>query len=434
VAYRALYMSNLEDIQARGPDAIAEVVAQYRALPRERQLDLSLPLHQDYLRDKVRRVVSEKASLLCSYDESRDQHGGVRPNTVFLAAIDANFQNTTISTALQGANVGGLKWVKEGWHNPREIVFYRAVLNVPLYVFGRMDEMKDYYYRFKNMSKRSKVLHIDKNWEDSLPDLDPDSSQERHRQTMLRDHIINFAALLTVRDPISNQGYIVFRDGNYMLRDPNRPFAIGAPGAAAQTEDLFAPLGHSMSQAIERLPEVLTEERVKYLPYQQILQAVREGFAPGVLMRIVELPYQWRRSRDELRTQYGSTPSAVQQLKLRDFTDAFYRLQEALDGLLERLRNLEKERDTLGGDISSNIAGLSADEAARTMRQSVEILRGFSESWRALENPEHSTAVPQTFRSLFRPLDSNELNSTLDRLRGGLVDASPKKTPEPQES
>src|SRR5690606_8104181 len=56
VVYRALYMSNLEEIQARGADAIREVVARYRALPRDRQIDLGLPLHQDYLRDKVRRV------------------------------------------------------------------------------------------------------------------------------------------------------------------------------------------------------------------------------------------------------------------------------------------------------------------------------------------------------------------------------------------
>ncbi|MBA2664624.1 MAG: hypothetical protein H0U74_20220 [Bradymonadaceae bacterium] len=419
VTYRAIYMSNLEEMQTRGADAVREVVAQYRAQPREKQIDLGLPLHQDYLRDKVRRVVTEKAALLCSYDESRDQHGGVRPNHVFLAAIDANFENTSIEMALRGASVGGLKWVKDGWHNPREIIFYRAVLNVPLYVFGRMDEMKDYYHRFKNLSKRSKVLHIDKNWENSLPDLDPDSAQEYHRQVMLRDHIINFAALLTIRDQLNGQGYIIFRDSTYLLRDPNRPGSLLGMIGSNNAENPNAVLGFTMSEAIERLPEILAEERVKYLPYQQLLHAVREGIAPQVLSRIVELPFQWRRSRDELRTQYGSSPTAVQQFRLRDFTDAFNRLKEALDGLLEELRNFEKERMTVGGDAGVNSAGLGAREASENLRQSVEILRGFNESWSAMENPEQNTAVPQNFRSLFAPLGEHELNSTLERLRIG---------------
>ncbi|MFU8803646.1 MAG: tubulin-like doman-containing protein [Bradymonadaceae bacterium] len=418
VVYRALYMSNLEDVSGRGEEAIREIVARYRALPPERRLDLGLPLHQDYLRDKIHRVVTEKAALLCSYDDSRDQHGGVRPNNVFLAAIDEDFKNTTIETALRGATIAGLKWVKEGWHNPREIIFYRGVLNVPLYCFGRMDDMKDFYYRFKNMSKRSKVLHIDKNWEEGLPDLDPDTAQEKHRQVLVRSHIINFAALLTIRDPLTNQGYIVHRDGSYLLRDPNRPVvAVGPLGG--NNDSGLALLGATMADAIERLPEVLSEERVKYLPYQQLLHAVREGLAPQILTQIVRLPFQWRRSRDELRTQYGSTPTAVQQLRLRDFSDAFHRLQEALEGLLDGLRNLETERLTVGGDMSSNSAGLSTEDASASLRQSVEILRGFTESWRAMEDPEQNSGVPNTFRTLFRPLGEEELNTTLDWLKTG---------------
>ncbi len=419
VTYRAIYMSNLEAIQQRGDEAIGEVIAKYRAMPAEKRIDLGLPIHQDYLRDKVRRVVNEKAALLCSYDESRDQHGGVRPNHVFLAAIDANFENSTISNALQGADIARLKWVKEGWYNPREIIFYRAVLNVPLYVFGRMNEMKDYYHRFKSLSRRSKVLHIDKNWEETLPDLDPDSAQEQHRQARLREHIINFAALLTIVEPQSGQGYIVYRDGMYWLRDPNRLMSMIPGMPQPKDEEANAALGATMSKAIERLPDVLNEERVKYLAYQQVLHAVREGIAPQVLRRIVELPFQWRRSRDELRTQYGSAPTASQQLRLNDFSDAFNRLKEALEGLLNELHNLEKERNTMGGDAGLNSAGLSARDASENLRQSVEILRGFRESWNALENPEQNMVVPQGFHALFRPLDENELNTTLQSLRIG---------------
>ena len=429
VVYRALFMSNLEDVQNGGDDAIREILAIYNARPEEEKLDLTEPIHQDYLRDKFQRVVDERAELLVSYDESRDQHGGVRPCEVFLAAIDASFRDTTVETALEGASLSGLKWVKEGWNDPQKIVFYRAVLNVPLYVFGRMEEMKDYYYRFKNMSQRSKVLHIDQNWEESLPDLDPDDAQEQHRRETMRAHIVNFAALWTIKAQ-NDRGFIVLRDGQYLLRDPNAPGVLDAAGLGADTGDdnHLTALGSSLAEAIEELPKVLDEERVKYRPYHQLLSAVREGMAPSVLDRVVRLPFQWRRNRDELRTQYGSSPTPVQELKLRDFTEGFRRLCEALEGLLNRLRNIETERLTLGGDSSKNAAGLDPEQATRNLRQSVEILRRFEESWRALEDPESSTSVPPSFRSLFRPLEESELQATLDELRHGAVNQSSRTT------
>ena len=421
VVYRALYMSNLEDVQDKGEESIREILASYNARPDENKIDITEPIHQDYLRDKFQRVVDERAELLVSYEESRDQHGGVRPCHVFLAAIDETFKDSTVETALEGASLAGLKWVKEGWHDPQKIVFYRAVLNVPLYVFGRMDEMKDYYYRFKNMSKRSKVLHIDQNWEESLPDLDPDAAQEKHRQATMRDHIVNFAALWTIKAH-GNTGFIVLRDGNYLLRDPNTSPALDLMTKDGDDDAHLTPLGSSLAEAIEELPRVLDEERVKYRPYHQLLTAVREGMAPSVLNEVVRLPFTWRKNRDELRTQYGSSPTPTQELKLRDFTEGFRRLCEALGSLLEKLRNIETERLTLGGDSSKNAAGLDPEEATQNLRQSVEILRRFQESWRALEDPESSTSVPPTFRDLFRPMEEDELQSSLDALRHGAVD------------
>ncbi len=415
VVYRALYMSNLDEIRSKGGQLVRSILAKYRSQPREAMLNLSEPIHQDYLRDKVKRVVKEKASLLVSYEESRDQHGGVRPNHVFLAAIDADFKNSNIEQALEGADIAGLTWVKDDWNNPQQIIFYRAVLNVPLYVFGRMEEMKDYYYRFKNLAKRSKVLHVDKNWEDSLPDLDPDTAQEKHRQELVREHIINFGALLTIRDPFhNNQGYVVRRDGHYYLRAP-----YAGRNASVKEEEELAYLGQTLAASIERLPDVLDAERVKYLPFQQLLNAVRSGLAPQVLREVVKLPFQWRKNRDELRTQYGASPLPAQALKLQDYTDSFYRMQEAIEALLDKLRNDEKERRTIGGDFSSNAAGLSEEDVARNLRQSIEILRGFSESWRALERPEEASSVPHTFRGLFRPLAEQELNATLEWLHQG---------------
>jgi hypothetical protein len=159
------------------------------------------------------------------------------------------------------------------------------------------------------------------------------------------------------------------------------------------------------------------------MPFQQVLQGVRNGLAPGVLRKVVKLPFRWRENRDQLRTQYGTNPTPDQQLKLRDYTDSFYRMQEALEGLLDRLRDIEAEQMTVGGDSAgTNNAGLSEQQAKQNLRQSVELLRAFQESWRAMENPEEIRDVPETFRSLFNPLEEDELTETLETLRTGEFD------------
>ena len=157
-------------MEREGGKAIRNLISGYRHQAPDRQIKLTDPQHEDYLRDKIKRLVKEKASVLCVYEDARDQHGGVRPDHVFVAAIDADFRNGTLAEVIRGAD-SRLTWVTTGWHNLKEIIFYRAVLNVPLYVFGRMQEMKEQYHQFRNLARRPKVLHVDKNWEDSLPDL-----------------------------------------------------------------------------------------------------------------------------------------------------------------------------------------------------------------------------------------------------------------------
>jgi hypothetical protein len=286
-----------------------------------------------------------------------------------------------------------------------------------LYVFGRMREMKEQYHHFRNLARRPKVLHIDKNWEDSLPDLDPDSSQEKHRQDLLRDHVINFAALLTSRpNGKDGGGFIIRREGLYWLADPG--WAPAETDGDLEDEGL-TPLGASLADAIEKLPQALEAEKVKYLPYSRMLKAVREGLAPEVLAQIVDLPLKWRHNRDELRTQYGTSPSPEQMLKLKDYSDAFHRLQEALDKLLERLRNRSVEQRTLGEDAGFNSARLPAAQAQRNLAQSLDLLSTFSETWKGMENPDLAREVPKEFHKLFRSLDDPELNNRLQKLREG---------------
>jgi hypothetical protein len=164
---------------------------------------------------------------------------------------------------------------------------------------------------------------------------------------------------------------------------------------------------------------------VKYALYQQLLRGVREGLAPEVLRRIVQLPFQWRQNRDQLRDQYGSSPTAEQQEKIKDYSDAYHRLHEALEKLLEKLRNRNVEQQTLGedlgwwggDDLSREAQAELAAQARTSLAQSLKILEAFSDSWRVMENPEQASGYPETFHKLFTPLADRELNATLDSLR-----------------
>lgn len=411
VVYRALYLSHAGEVEQEGHKVIRQLVHEYRALPAEQRENLADPKHQDYLRDKIRRVVKEKASLLCVYDESRDQHGGVRPDEVFLAAIGQDFRNSSIEQAIRGTDIPRLSWVSEGWKNPKEIVFYRAILNVPLYVFGRMDEMKHFYYRFKNLAKRSKALHIDRNWEESLPDLDPVSAQNEHREELVRDQIINFAVLFTLRPDGQRHGYVLRRQGRYFLCDPTLASSNGSG------PDGLAFLGTTMAEAIGNLPEVLAAEKVKYMRYQQMLQAVREGLAPMVLSEIVLLPVNWRKNAEELRKLYRSRPGPLEQEMLDDYETSYRGLHKSLEDLLEELRRKQVQQKTLGEEVGGNVAGIDSETARQSLTQSISILDSFAKQWHQMENPDESGTIPEAFKALFAPLPEDELGSRLDRLR-----------------
>ncbi len=411
VEYRALWVSNTAEIDHDGHKAIRHIVHEYRALPAEQKVKLNEPKHKDYLSDKIRRVVKEKASLLCVYEESRDRHGGVRPDEVALVAIDEQLKDTCIGRAIGDAQIPNLQMLCDRWDNLKEVVFYRAALNVPLYVFGRMGEMKHFYYRLKNFARRSKALHIDRNWEDALPDLDPLSTQNDHRQELVRKQIINFAVLFTLRPDGANHGYVLRRQGRYFLLEP----AL-ASGDGAGSEEGLAALGTTMEDAIQNLPEVLAAEKVKYMRYQQMLQAVREGLAPQVLADIVLMPVHWRKNAEELRRLYRSRPGPLEQELLDDYETSYRGLHKALEDLYEELRRKQVQQRTLGEEAGGNVSGVDPELGQKSLVQSIAILDAFTSQWRQMEQPDGNTTIPDAFKVLFAPLSNDELRDSLERL------------------
>lgn len=455
VIYRALYRSHAEEIQGRGGRVIRQVIAEYRAQPPEKQIDFADPKHQDYLRDKIRRVVQEKASLLCVYERSRDQHGGVRPDHVFLAAIDEGFKNSNIEEALRGANIDNLKWVSGSWHNDKEIIFYRAVLNVPLYTFGRMADMKHHYESFRNLKRPSKALHIDKNWEKDLEDLDPDTLKEEHRKRLVREQIVNFAALLcaphkrlrqmAVEQPGDEPSGKIWhahgagpikttcvqrRRGCYYLIAPNaKPEEVVGDKGPGLTL-----LGDTLARAVQRLPDVLTSESVSFRDYRDTLLGIRRGMAPGLLLEVSSLPFEWRRQWEDLSNHYGHKRSVDQKDNLQDLQDSYVSLKEALKTLLEDLRNRELESRTSGEDFSIYASGLDSTHAQKALGQSIQVLTHFVESWDRLEDETLIPETPEAFKDLFQPIKAGKLGDLLRKFdrasRNG--DSVPEKAPEPE--
>ena len=423
VHYRALFTSNQEEIQRDGQRAVSRLVSGYRSRP-DNEIDLTSDLHADYMRDKIKRLVKERADYLCRYDESRDQQGGVRPDKVYLCAIREDFagSGSAIKDAIMRANKG-FKLVTNNWTSPREIVFYQAVLNVPLYVFGRMDELRDHYRRFRNMAKRAKVLHIDKNWENTLSDLDPVSAAVAHRRVQLRANIMQFAALLTLGDggavaappeapkgsgspqrglKIGAGGFITRRNGEYQMRDPSK---------SELAEEDWTGLSPYISDAVERLPKALASEPLKYQKYQRMLQVIRSGASPTVMRLIVELPFQWRKNVDSLRQTYGSAPTETQLLKLGDYADAYERLTEALLNLRDTLQDQNMERQTLGVDEGQQTYGLDAKEFADLVTQTVAVLSEFETDWNEITQPSSGNSAMESMRWLFSAVGDDKGSS-----------------------
>ncbi len=432
IIYRALYRSHSEQIRGKGDKLIRRLIAEYRALPVEEQIDFGDLKHQDYLKDKIRRVVTEKASLLCVYERSRDQHGGVRPDHVFLAAIDENFKNSNIEEALRNAGNDDLTWVSSNWHSAKEIVFYKAVLNVPLYAFGRLDRMKHYYDSFRNLKRRSKALHIDKTWEtgDELFDLDPGSLKQTHRNTLVRDEIINFTALLKSLHPRIKDGVsscIIRRRGRYLLLNPS------LERLPDEHENGFTYLAESLADAIQKLPEVLAAERVSYAEYRESLVGVRNGMAPGLLGEISKLPFTWRLQHEDLSNHYGRQRTVVQQKILEDLKSSYELLRKALESLLEELRNRQLESRTRKEDFTVFARNLTQAEARRALDQSIQVLSVFSEHWEKLEGTDNLPQTPRSFQDLFRPLEPRDLEGMLRDLREGRLQTEPDSGDEPKQ-
>jgi hypothetical protein len=149
---------------------------------------------EKWMRDKIQRA-SDSAVVHANLDRSKFVGGNVRPNQSAFAGVHPRYLGD--GPLALGKLIGGADSameIIESWREEDSIVFYRAVLGVPLYFFSRVQAEYDAdYRRVKADPHRTYPLHIDKNWED-LPNLDPielqAADEQRQREASARKALL----------------------------------------------------------------------------------------------------------------------------------------------------------------------------------------------------------------------------------------------------
>ena len=134
---------------------------------------------QNHIADKLRRVV-DQCVLLAAIDKTKRDDPTVVPADVFYVGCAPRYSGdeaTSLRQLIKGA-ASGVDFI-DGWGEEDMIVFYRALLGVPIYFFKRVnDELYNSYKTVKAKPNRSYPLHIEAAWEDGIPNLDPKEMRE----------------------------------------------------------------------------------------------------------------------------------------------------------------------------------------------------------------------------------------------------------------
>lgn len=149
---------------------------------------------QEYIVQKLRHC-AEKSAVLATIEESLTSDDRVvAANDIFLVGLHEHFQGNAGKELepLLGRAAPGHQLIDD-WHDEKRIVFYKAVLGVPLYFYKRVNgEMRDAYKRVRKQTHRTYPLHIDQTWEQDLADLDPLERQRVEREQARGGRLENF--------------------------------------------------------------------------------------------------------------------------------------------------------------------------------------------------------------------------------------------------
>ncbi len=164
------------------------------------------------------------------------------------------------------------------WYDEKSIVFYTANMNIPLFYYKRLNEdMKHEYRRVmeEGAQDRGYPVHIQADWEESLPDLDPTDRAEKERKEEQHDRLVDFSIgmAIDVFEERSQGGEVYWHAGDYSER-----------------------LGDDLIDAFESVTEL--DDRTRRKLDRNIEQA-RQGIADGTDVEAVEQLDQFIDNLDE---------------------------------------------------------------------------------------------------------------------------------------
>jgi hypothetical protein len=192
-----------------------------------------------YIKDKLRHARA-KAELLCAFQPpAPDRH--VEPINPMLLCAHPVYSQSSLLAQLAPAQVGGQ------WDDPKTLLIYQAYLGVPLYWIRALNQrMKQAYHEVREdyVKRKRYPLHIDRNWEESLADLDPEVDAGVRRQLEADEpHLAYFfsriANVVVERD---KQLHVVLQIGATTIDRPLGATDVEAYAALTANADLMAPI------------------------------------------------------------------------------------------------------------------------------------------------------------------------------------------------
>ncbi len=186
------------------------------------------------------------------------------------------------------------------WHDPRIVIVYDVELPVPLYYFRPvLEELEPAYLKVQADEKRGYNLHIDMNWEETLPNLNP-----------LREEIAVGWSLRMLASGLLAGLVERHADGSYTWRPMDEKASVVESRSSR-------PLGDRLSGALYQLGE---------LHRRADLKGLRDGFEQEARDRIAAMPDAAKR-RKELAETFVGADRAIQSRKLEGTAT----VQDALD-------------------------------------------------------------------------------------------------------
>ena len=241
---------------------------------------------QAHVRDKFKRL-AEQCVILANLDKTKLDDPSVVPAHIFYVGLAPRYDGDEPDSLREAIKhvASGVDLIP-GWDEKDMIVFYRAMLGIPLYFYKRVnDELYHHYATVKADPKRSYPLHIEAAWENGLPNIDPKelraAEEKRHAEEEAQARVatqekqIWSFVLATLSGGVQKGA-----DGGFDWVVGSVRKRLGADRALSFTS--FWALDPSLRDDLVAAGERVFAERTSTAPMRRSFRSELEGYLKGV--------------------------------------------------------------------------------------------------------------------------------------------------------